>query len=91
MRDEVIPDLIDPDRINDTFAEGVALLELVAKDCVRFTLYATRNLGGGDIDRHVVARIVAPISILPAIMAQTKAVLAGRPFIIASREGAPLQ
>ncbi|MBN8972946.1 MAG: hypothetical protein J0H51_13125 [Rhizobiales bacterium] len=91
MRDEVIPDLIDPDRINDTFVEGVALLEKIGKDCVRFTLYATRNLGDGDIDRHVVARIIAPISVLPAAMAQTKAVLSGRPFLTASNDGALFQ
>ncbi len=91
MRNEVLPDLIDPDRVNDIFAEGLALLEKIGPDCLRFTLYATRNLGDGDVDRHVVARIIAPISTLQAVMVQTRAVLAGRPFITASRGNAPLQ
>lgn len=90
VRNEVLPDLIDPDRVNDIFTEGIALLEKIGPDCLRFTFYATRNLGDGDIDRHVVARIIAPISVLPVVMVQTRAVMAGRPFITASREDASL-
>jgi hypothetical protein len=91
LKNEVLQGLIDPDRVNDTFAEGTASIELIGADCVRFTFYATRNLGEGDVDRQVVARIIAPISAIPNILSQTNAVLAGRPFITASSESAPLQ
>lgn len=87
-----MPGLIDPDRVPDTFAEGFASIERIGKDCLRFTLYTTRNLGDGDIDRIVVARIVAPINAMPTWLRQTKAVLAGQRFMAAEAyEGVALQ
>jgi len=88
---DVLPGLIDPDRVPDTFAEGFASIEKIGDACVRFTLYATRDLGDGDIDRLVVARIIAPTSELPTWLRQTQAVMAGGRFMAASRADAALQ
>lgn len=77
---EVLP-LIDPERVPDIFAEGLASIETIGRACVRFTLYATRDMGDGEIDRLVVARIIAPLPVVPIWVAQTSAFLAGRPFL----------
>lgn len=86
LQNEVMPGLIDPDCVADVFAEGFASIEKIGSGCVRFTLYATRDLGDGDIDRLVVARIVAPSSALPTWLAQTSSFAEGQPFMTAVSE-----
>ena len=81
LQKDIVPGLIDPDRVPDVFTEGIALIELAGTACLRFTFYATRDMGDGDIDRIVVARIVAPGSDLMTWLRQGNAVLAGQPFL----------
>ena len=80
------PALIDPDRCNDVFAEGIATIETFG-GCARIVLFATRDMGDGDFDRIVVARIVVPTSILPVVQAQATALAAGLPFVSAVTNG----
>lgn len=80
------PALIDPDRCNDVFAEGIATIETFG-GCARIVLFATRDMGDGDFDRIVVARIVVPTSILPVVQAQATALAAGFPFVSAVTDG----
>lgn len=87
MQNEVVPGLIDPDRVPDVFAEGLASIERIGAACLRLTLYAKRDLGDGDVDRIVVARIVGPGQEFLTWLRQAKAVLAGLPFVAATGEG----
>lgn len=80
MKSEVLPGLIDPDRVADVFAEGFAAIEKISGSCVRFTLYATRDFGP-DVEHIVVARVVMPTTVLFNARRQTKAVMNDSPFI----------
>lgn len=86
MQNKVVP-VIDPDRVPDVFAEGLASIERIGAACLRLTFFATRDLGDGDVDRIVVARIVGPGQEVLAWLRQTKAVLAGLPFMATTGEG----
>lgn len=81
MEKDVIPGLIDPERVPDVFAEGFASIEKIGGSCVRFTLYSTRDFGDGQFDRVVVARVVVPTDALSILFRQTKAVVDGHPFM----------
>ena len=86
MKNEVVAGLIDPDRVNDIFCEGIASIEHAGAHCVRITMFATRNLGDGDIDRIVVARIVTSIGTLPLNLKQTSAFVNGNGFMAGTRD-----
>jgi hypothetical protein len=58
----------DPLCVSDVFVEGVAELKTLANNCVRCTLYATRE----DGERIVVARLVWPAMQI-AVMANNQA------------------
>lgn len=80
LQNDVVPGLIDPDRVPDVFAEGVASIEMIGATCLRWTLYATHHFGA-DVEHIVVARIVMPAHMVPTAIKQTTAVLSGQPFI----------
>lgn len=82
LKTSVVPGLVDPDRIADIFAEGVASIETFG-GCARIVLFVSRNDGDGVIDRHVVARIVVPTAILPTVQAQAATMAASLPFVSA--------
>jgi hypothetical protein len=82
----VLPGLSDPAQVQDTFAEGFASIENIGTACVRFTLYVTRDLGEGEIDRLVVARIIVPREELGTLIKQAEASSSGLPFVHTGEE-----
>lgn len=73
--------MIDAGLGQDIFVEGIGLIERLAGSCMRITLYATRDLGGGETERVVVARLIAPLSLIPLGVCQVTKALAGLPFM----------
>jgi len=82
--DEVVPGLIDPDRIADDFVEGVASIDRIGASVFRITFYACRDLGDGDLDHIVVSRLILPREALEVIRSQIDRALAGKPFVAAT-------
>src|SRR5579864_6726247 len=65
-------ELLDPACVRDVFVEGIGAVTRIGKDCIRFTLYATRDRGDGEVDRIVVAQIVWPASLIAAANLQVR-------------------
>lgn len=66
-------ELIDPACVPDTFVEGIGQIAKTNGGNLRFTLYATRVRGEGDIERVVVAQIVWPAALIEGALAQCRA------------------
>lgn len=84
VKDEIAPAMIDPDRIDDVFCETLGSVDRIGSSCFRFTFFVTYDLGDGEIDRRIVARLIFPREELAMVHAQVAAVLAGRPFLAAT-------
>lgn len=76
VRLNAAPDVLDPASVSDTFVEGVASIETVSGECMRFTLYATRADEVGEA-KVVVVRLVYPKSVVERINRQVRAALDG--------------
>src|SRR6185369_17216187 len=74
--------LTDPTCVPDVFIEGIGLIERVGEN-LRITLYATRNIGDGEVERVVVSRLVAPLGFVPIGVAQLTKAARGVPFMSA--------
>lgn len=85
MASSVVPDaapgLIDPAYVPDTFIEGIGQIERLAGNCLRITLFASRDLGDGEIERIVVARLVMAVAVTTMNTRRINAFLAGVPFM----------
>jgi hypothetical protein len=75
-------ELLDPACVPDTFVEGVAAITKIGGDCIRFTLYATRDRDG-VIEKIVVAQIIWPASLLPFVNSQVRAFVETGTFMVA--------
>ncbi|OJW65509.1 MAG: hypothetical protein BGO65_12340 [Afipia sp. 64-13] len=84
LQKDVLPGLIDPDRVPDVFVEGVASIEMAGTACLRLTFYVARDLGEGEFDRVIVARIIVPKELWDLLVLQARAVSQGLPFLPAA-------
>ncbi|HEU4986893.1 MAG TPA: hypothetical protein VFT89_07495 [Rhizobiaceae bacterium] len=68
--------ITDPMIIPDTFVSGLGTVEEIGGGCFRFTFYATQSaLTDGEVERVVVARLVAPLNAIPpALILAAKAI-----------------
>lgn len=71
----------DPACVPDIFCEGLTGVAKLAGDCVRLTIFATRDLGAGESERIVVGQLVWSAPALHLAMQQIDAVLEGLPFL----------
>ena len=77
-----IDHLTEPAAISDIFVEGIGQIAKVSGDCLRFTLYATRDYGDGEVpERIIVAQLIWPKEALRLALAQTANAMQGLPFI----------
>ena len=79
-------DIIDPACVPDVFCEGIAHVAKIGGNCIRFSIFATRDLGGGQTERVIVARMVWSIEALRVANLQNRMVIEGGVFLSA---GAP--
>jgi hypothetical protein len=77
VRLNAVPEVIDPASVQDIFVEGLASIESVGTECIRFTLYATRADEVGEA-KVVVVRLVYPKSVAERINRQVRAALDGQ-------------
>lgn len=77
VRLNAVPDVLDPASVQDVFVEGLASVESVGCECIRFTLYATRADDVGEA-KIVVVRLVYPKSVAERINRQVRAALDGQ-------------
>ena len=77
----IVTGLVDPACVQDTFVEGLGEIEFIGEECIRFTLFANRNIGDGERERVVILRLVYPMSVARRINRLTRAFLAGEIFM----------
>jgi hypothetical protein len=79
-----VPDVIDPASVQDVFVEGLASVESVGAECIRFTLYATRSDEDGE-NKVVVVRLIYPVSVAERINRQVRSALDGQVMLAQER------
>jgi hypothetical protein len=74
-------ELVDQSCVQDVFVEGIGRITKIAGNCLRYTFYATRDHGDGDVEYVVVAQLVWPLDLLMIAHEQSDAVIRGLPFM----------
>lgn len=70
-------EISDPACVADIFVEGVAAIEKIGNECIRYTLYASRRGDDGVMERVVVVRLVYPRTVAMTVNRQSRAFLDG--------------
>jgi hypothetical protein len=84
VRLDAAPDVLDPTSAADIFVEGIASIESIGAECIRFTLYANRGDELGET-KVVVVRLVYPKSVAERINRQVRAALDGQVMLAPER------
>lgn len=71
----------DPACVADIFCEGICAVTKLGDDCLRFTVFATRDRGDGEVERIVVAQLIWTKGALKIALEQTSAIINGKPFL----------
>lgn len=85
------PPLVEFAHCPDIFASGLARIEKLSGGVLRFVFFADQITDEGQHERHVVARLVIPISEVPKAVRQTLEAINDTPFIAENGELLPLQ
>lgn len=78
---------LDPNCVPDVFCEGVSAIAKLGKECLRFTIYATRERGVAHVERIVVAQLIWQRDALRVALCQAEAAIDGGLFLSATAPG----
>jgi hypothetical protein len=64
--------------IPDTFISGLGEVERLGGDCYRYTFFVTHQIGNGEQERIVVAKLIAHASCVPDAIMKTIGAVGGK-------------
>jgi hypothetical protein len=76
-------ELRDPACVPDTFCEGIGNISKVGNN-LRIEIFANRDIGDGEIEHLVVARLVWPRELVANVISQLEKAMKGMPFMDAA-------
>lgn len=76
------PPLVDMGDCHDVFLSGVAKIERLSGNCLRFVCYVDET-NGGEAIRKVTLRVIWPMDVLPGVLRQAAQALTDHGIIVA--------